>query len=79
MQGVLHGEGAAPRFKASLSYPDGRVEKVSLKLGDSILGDWKAHEYSRYTQKLTISNGKRLLILKAGEKVLLPQPPIETS
>lgn len=79
MQGVLHGEDAAPRFKGSLSYPDGRVENVSLKLGDSILGDWKAHEYSRYTQKLTISNGKRLLILKAGAKVLLPQPSIETS
>jgi len=50
-----------------------------LKLGDAIFGDWKAHEYNRYTKKLTISNGERLLVLEAGEQVPLGPQLIETS
>ena len=69
MQGVIHSEGMEPLFKANISYPDGSVKDVSLKLGDVILGDWKAKEYNQYTKKLTISNGERLLVLEAGRQV----------
>ena len=73
MQGVVHSEGISPLFKATISYPDGTVDDVSLQLGDAIIGDWVAKEYNKYSRKLTISNGERLLILEAGRQVPLVQ------
>jgi len=79
MHGVVHGEGTEPRFRATLSFPDGRTESMALRLGDIIHDEWKAREYNQYTKKLTISNGERLLVLKAGESVPLPPNGVEPS
>ena len=79
MQGVIHGDGVEPLFRASIRYPDGRSDNVSLKLGDVILGDWTAKEYNPYTKKLTISNGERMLILEAGLQVAIGTQSSETS
>jgi len=75
MQGVVYTGGESPLFKASLTHPDGSVENISLKLGDTIIGNWKAQEYNQYTKKLTISNGEKLLVLEAGKQVLLAMLP----
>lgn len=78
MQGVVYTGGESPLFKASLTHPDGSVENISLKLGDIIVGNWKAQEYNQYTKKLTISNGEKLLVLEAGKQVLLAMLPPDT-
>ena len=75
MQGVVHGEDTEPRFRGTLNYPDGRVESLVFRLGDEIVGPWKAQEYNRDTKKLVISNEERLLILQAGDR--LPLAPVD--
>ncbi len=72
MHGVVHGEDTEPRFRTSLTYPDGRVESMALRLGDAIFGDWKAREYNRYAKTLVISDETRLLVLQAGDSIPLP-------
>ena len=69
--GVLHGEGISPRFRATAQYYDGRQETLSIQLGDAIAGDWKAVEYNSEDKKLTVTNGKRMLLLGAGDTVVI--------
>lgn len=69
--GVVHGEGVSPRFRAATLYFDGRREVLTIELGDVITGDWKAVEYNSGAKKLTISNGKRMLLLGAGDQVVI--------
>lgn len=69
--GVVHGEGISPRFRATAQYYDGRQETLSIQLGDAIAGDWKAVEYNSEDKKLTVTNGKRMLLLGAGDTVVI--------
>ena len=71
LNGVAHGDGPGPRFRATLFYSDGRSMPLTLQLGDVIYGEWKAAEYHVDSKKLTISNGERILILQAGGQVAL--------
>ena len=69
--GVVHGEGISPRFRATVQYVDGRQEDLTIQLGNAIAGDWKAVEYNSEDKKLTVTNGKRMLLLGAGDTVVI--------
>lgn len=69
--GVVHREGTPPRFRALIQSFDGNQTALTLQLGDTIAGDWKALEYNSEDKKLTISNGKKLLLLSAGDQVAI--------
>lgn len=71
MRGVFHKEGMPPRFRLVVNHRDGRTTPVDVNLGDTIVGNWRANEYSSSTKKLTISNGQKMLILDAGSQVPL--------
>lgn len=71
LNGVVYGDAPGPRFLATLQYPDGRTQTLTLQLDDVIHGDWRAAEYNVESKKLTVTNGEQLLILQAGAHVLL--------
>ena len=71
LAGVVHGEGISPRFRATTQYYDGRHEEMTIKLGDVIAGEWKAMEYNSEEKKLTVTNGERMLLLGAGDTVVI--------
>ena len=67
--GVVHGEGILPRFRATVTYHDGAATALNLSLGDVIAGEWKAKEYNADSKKLTITDGIKMLVLGAGDRV----------
>jgi len=82
LHGVVHGEGISPVFRASVQYPDQTETSLTLRLGQGIVGDWRASEYNAEAKKLTITNGKKMLLLSPGDHVTIdsattmePGPP----
>lgn len=73
--GVVHGQGVSPLFRASLLFPDGTDKTLTLRLGQTIVGDWSASEYNAESTKLTITNGKKLLVLNPGENINIDVAP----
>jgi hypothetical protein len=69
LHGVVHGEGISPVFRASVQYPDQTETSLTLRLGQGIVGDWRASEYNAEAKKLTITNGKKMLLLNPGDHV----------
>ena len=73
LRGVFHKEGDPPRFRITLLLPSGRIREIDGVLGDNIHAGWKAAEYSSTMQKLTLSRNGKLLVVKPGEMVELPE------
>lgn len=73
LRGVFHKEGDPPRFRIMLLLPSGRIREIDGVLGDNIHAGWKASEYSSTMQKLTLSRNGKLLVVKPGEMVELPE------
>lgn len=69
--GVFQAGNSSADFRVSLLAPDGNQDTFNVQLGSTILGDWKAVEYNPASKKLTISNGERMLLLTAGDKVFI--------
>jgi hypothetical protein len=73
LRGVFHKEGDPPRFRITLLLPSGRIREIDGVLGDNIHAGWKAAEYSSSMQKLTLSRSGKMLVVKPGETVELPE------
>ena len=73
LRGVMQKEGDLPRFRIVLTGTGARDRTMDIVLGETVYGPWKALEYSVATKKLTLSNGKRLVVLDTGETVDLPE------
>mgnify|MGYP007061388550 CR=1 FL=1 len=76
--GVVHKTGTPPRFRAAIQSSVGDQIALTLQLGDVITGEWKALEYHSDSKKLTITNGEKLLLLAAGDRVLIDDYVSET-
>lgn len=74
LAGVGHGADVSPTFRMSLVFGNGKEKTLTCKLGDTIVGEWKASEYNPATKKLTISDGNHLLFLSAGDSIEIPLP-----
>lgn len=77
LRGVMNGEGRRPSFSIELHLPTGEIISRRLELGGVVYGSWKAQEFSPVQKSLTVSDGKRLLILQPGESLDLEIPPPE--
>lgn len=78
LQGVLDSQGQDPQFSVMIETSDGRIINQRVGLGAEIIGEWFASEYSPASQNLTISDGKRLVVLERGQSVRFDfndQPP----
>jgi len=73
LRGVMHKEGTPPRFRIVLTGTESRDRTMDIVLGETVYGPWKALEYSTATKKLTLSNGRRLVVLDTGEMVDLAE------
>ncbi len=71
LHGVVHGEGISPLFRASVQFPDQTESSLALRLGQVIAGEWRASEYNSDSNKLTITNGEKLLLLSPGDSVTI--------
>ena len=75
LRGVMDSDNRAPRFPVTITDAEGFSRKTNLALGDVIVGDWKAAEFSPTQNTLTISNGQQMLVLQPGEVLELSVEP----
>lgn len=71
LRGVLLKEGREAHFAMVLYPPEGPPERLSLKLGDPVFGRWTIQELNQDRQTVTLSNGRRLLVLDRNARVAL--------
>jgi hypothetical protein len=71
LQGVLASQSADPQFSLLLDLGNGRLVNQRIGLGDQVIGQWYASEYSPATQNVTVSDGRRMLVLERGAVIEL--------
>lgn len=69
LQGVLDSQGQDPQFSVMIETSDGQIINQRIGLGGAIIGQWYASEYSPSSQNLTISDGRKLMVLERGQPV----------
>ncbi len=70
--GVLTGDGHDIVLQMEVTYSSGETVSRRLNVGDVIYEPWQAEEYNATTNKLTLSDGNRFLVLATGETLHLP-------
>lgn len=74
LRGVMRSENRPPRFK--IVFQSGNGEQiVDAMLGDRIFGLWSAKEFNAEDSTLVLANGGRLVVLRKGIPVELPDAP----
>lgn len=71
LQGVINAAGRDPRFIVVIALPGESPTRKYAALGEVIAGSWRAAEFNPTSQTLTLSNGKRLLVIDRGDPVSL--------
>ncbi|HOQ91076.1 MAG TPA: hypothetical protein PLX03_13125, partial [Candidatus Hydrogenedentes bacterium] len=74
LRGVMRSENRPPRFKVVFRSGDGE-QIVDAMLGDRIFGLWSAKEFNAEDSTLVLANGGRLVVLRKGIPVELPDAP----
>lgn len=68
---LLNGVVAAPDTIAKVSItvflPNRPPENRNIPMGDTLISPWRAQEYNPQLQTVTISDGRRVLVLRKGE------------
>lgn len=74
LRGVLAGEDRDIVLQVEVTPPGSNPISQRLSVGDPVYGPWRAAEYNASTNKLTLSDGTRFLVLATGETLRLPGP-----
>ena len=68
LRGVITAPGRDPVFSVDIYSVSGEIESISLRLGEELYGGWKASEFNRRQQTVTLSNEVAVIILRRGER-----------
>jgi hypothetical protein len=72
LRGVLDGQASQPKFSLILTLPDGTERREQFMLGDTLYGTWTISEFSPAHNTMTLSDGKRLLVVERGKPEEIP-------
>lgn len=72
LRGTMNSAQRTPRFVIVVVDGQGRESKLHVDLGSDIVDGWRAEEYNPSTQTLTLANEGAILVLRAGEQIILP-------
>ena len=72
LRGVLDAEASQPKFSLIITMPDGTERREQFVLGEKLHGEWVISEFSPAHNTMTLSDGKRLLIVERGKPEEIP-------
>jgi hypothetical protein len=72
LRGVLDGEASQPKFSLIITMPDGTERREQFVLGEKLHGEWVISEFNPAHNTMTLSDGKRLLIVERGKPEEIP-------
>ncbi len=72
LRGVVDGEASQPKFSLIITQPDGTERREQFVLGDKLHGEWSISEFNPAHNTMTLSDGKRLLIVERGKPEEIP-------
>lgn len=72
LRGVIDGEASQPKFSLIITMPDGTERREQFGLGEKLFGEWVISEFSPAHNTMTLSDGKRLLIVERGKPEEIP-------
>jgi hypothetical protein len=73
LRGVVDGEASQPKFSLIITTPDGQERREQFVLGDKLHGEWSISEFNPAHNTMTLSDGKRLLIVERGKPEEIPR------
>lgn len=73
LKGVVDGEASQPKFSVIITMPNGSEQREQFVLGDKIHGEWTISEFNPTHNTMTLSDGKRLLIVERGKPEEIPK------
>ncbi|MBL7647046.1 MAG: hypothetical protein JNK74_12745 [Candidatus Hydrogenedentes bacterium] len=73
LRGVVDGEASQPKFSLIITQPDGTERREQFVLGDKLHGEWSISEFNPAHNTMTLSDGKRLLIVERGKPEEIPK------
>lgn len=73
LRGVVDGEASQPKFSLIITLPDGTERREQFVLGDKLHGEWVISEFNPAHNTMTLSDGKRLLIVERGKPEEIPK------
>lgn len=72
LRGVLDAEASQPKFSVIITMADGTERREQFVLGEKLHGEWVISEFSPAHNTMTLSDGKRLLIVERGKPEEIP-------
>jgi hypothetical protein len=72
LRATLSAANTEPRFIIEVRYPDGMTRERTVSRGDDVLEGWRVDAYNASDRTVTLSDGRRMLILRRRQPVDVP-------